>query len=60
MKAYRCVCGAKPVVKKIDPYDGDYIVKCNSCGIVSPSMGRDEDDAIESWNRFIRRILDRD
>lgn len=56
MKAYRCVCGAKPIIFKTDKYDGDYKVKCDMCGIRCPSMGRDENDAIEAWNNFIYRI----
>ena len=57
MKAYRCLCGSKPQVYKVDKFDGDYIVRCAYCGTKSPSMGRGEDDAIKEWNDFIHRVL---
>lgn len=53
----RCLCGAMPTVVKINPYDGDYTVRCKKCGIKCPSAGRDEKEAEEAWNRFIDYII---
>lgn len=61
MKIHRCLCGNKPTVKKDGPiYDFNYRVICNNCGIECPSAGRDEKDAIHSWNSFIRKFVDED
>lgn len=55
--ASKCICGNNPTVEKVGPlYDYSYQVVCKHCGIRCPSHGRDEKDAIESWNNFIKRI----
>lgn len=59
MKPNRCICGEKPVIIKEGPiYDSTFRVKCNYCGIECPSKGWNENDAIESWNKFLNRIYE--
>lgn len=57
MKPILCLCGAKPkVVKDGSPTDFDYRVVCPRCGMRCPNMGRNEEDAIETWNQFMRNL----
>ena len=53
----RCPCGNSRVnVVTCGPrYDPSYVVKCQDCGIQCPSHGRDESEAKENWNEWIRR-----
>jgi hypothetical protein len=44
-----CPCGGKVIVKKEDPYDGDYVAICMRCN--AWIRGRTQEEAIEYWNR---------